>query len=335
MRPIPLVRGWTVLPAVRFLRGVGSPVYRWLEASGIPARILDTPSRSLPVASVFAFVERAARAEGAETLGLDLGRRVSAESFGAWGRMLVGTPTIYERLALSAERMRLEDTSLELWLEVDGPKARLCFRYVDGLGPGVVHGEDFTLMVCLEIFRRALGDDWRPEELALVRPRGERFRRDEMFRDVRVCHGGSSNQLTFPVEVLQRPLPLLPGPIGHEAETSVAEHAPSTDLCGSVRDTVTALLTRGHPSVEEVADIAGTSVRSLQRELARTGLTYSKVVDQSRFSLAKEYLEDPSASVTEIALQLGYGDGTAFSRAFRRWSGVTPSQHRKRLARAA
>ena len=331
MRPIPLVRAWCVTPFVRFLLGVGAPVYRWLESAGLPAVSIEVTSQPLPMKRVFDFIHRAARAEGAETLGLDVGRHVAADSFGAWGRMLTGTPTLYDRISASIEEMPQNDTGLDMWLEVDGPDARVCYRYLDGLGPGTVHAEDFTLMVCFEAFRRSVGEDFRPDAIVLARPRPERFRRDEMFRGVQLVHHGAANEIVFPSEQLECAMPLLPTPIGHD-ESDTLRPAPSLDLAGSIEDTVAALLPRGYPSVEEIAELAEASVRSLQRELARSGLSYSTLVDRARLRLASEYLADPTATVMEVGLQLGYGDSTAFSRAFHRWSGTSPTQYRQQLA---
>ena len=72
------------------------------------------------------------------------------------------------------------------------------------------------------------------------------------------------------------------------------------------------------------------SCRSLQRILAGHGLTLRRLLDQVRFERACELLEDDSARLVDIALDLGYSDQAHFTRAFRRWTGETPGAYRRR-----
>jgi hypothetical protein len=87
MQPIPLVSGWNLQPFANFLRGIGAPVERWLVEAGIPPDELMEPDRPVPLRHVLDFVEVAARAEGAESLGLDVGRQTAAECLGAYGAL--------------------------------------------------------------------------------------------------------------------------------------------------------------------------------------------------------------------------------------------------------
>ena len=75
------------------------------------------------------------------------------------------------------------------------------------------------------------------------------------------------------------------------------------------------------------------SRRTLQRKLAEVELSYLKLVDDTRHELALRYLDDSQKSVTEVTFLLGFSGQSAFSRAFRRWTGSSPTEHRaKKLA---
>ena len=333
MRPIPLVRGWALLPFVGFLREIGAPVGRWLEASKLSVETLQRPSRPVPLRLVLDFVDRAARAEGADTLAVDVGRHLPIDSLGGWRRLLAGSPTLHDRIGTCSRLMPLIITGLRIWLEVDGPRARLCERMTEGLGSEVRYAEDFNLMLALETIGRAAGPGWKPEAIHLPGRRSERFDRDELFRDVRMVYGARELQVVFSRELLSRPLPILPIPITEtdESEEVVQRHAPAQDLVGSLDNTVASMLPRGCPSIDEIAGIANTSVRTLQRRLDDAGLSFRRVVDRVRFRVAGEYLRDPTATVTEIAFQLGYSDSTAFTRAFHRLTGESPTAYQKSL----
>ena len=70
------------------------------------------------------------------------------------------------------------------------------------------------------------------------------------------------------------------------------------------------------------------SVRSLQRRLAEEGLTFSQLVDEVRLEMAVPQLRDRGIRITDVAFGLGYSNPAHFTRAFRRWAGVAPSEYR-------
>jgi AraC-like DNA-binding protein len=106
------------------------------------------------------------------------------------------------------------------------------------------------------------------------------------------------------------------------------------DGATSIRTRITSLLHRtsylGMPGLEEVAANLNLSVRSLQRRLREEGVNFQEVAESVRKTIALRYLEKGGHQVKEIAAMLGYNDIGAFTRAFKRWTGKTPSEHRDR-----
>jgi len=94
-------------------------------------------------------------------------------------------------------------------------------------------------------------------------------------------------------------------------------------------------LTSGEPTERGLAEAVGLSRRTLQRRLAAQGITYKRLVDETREALARRYLENPQRSLTEITFLLGFSEQSAFTRAFRRWHGESPSDYRRRSVQAA
>jgi AraC-like DNA-binding protein len=80
--------------------------------------------------------------------------------------------------------------------------------------------------------------------------------------------------------------------------------------------------------VEDVARDLGMSKRTLARRLSEDGLNFTEILQQLRHDLALRYLEDRKLHVSKIAWLLGFGAVSAFTHAFKRWSGKTPSQMR-------
>jgi AraC-like DNA-binding protein len=109
------------------------------------------------------------------------------------------------------------------------------------------------------------------------------------------------------------------GDVEHYAEVSF-----------DVRQHIADLLPRGELTLRSVADKLGMSTRTLQHRLRAEGASFSELVDGVRTTLAQRYLIERRLSVPDIAALLGYGDASAFHRAFKRWTGMTPRQFRAR-----
>jgi AraC-like DNA-binding protein len=85
-----------------------------------------------------------------------------------------------------------------------------------------------------------------------------------------------------------------------------------------------------YPTISHTARLLGVPVRTLQRRLQYEGLSYSELVEKTRFELACRLLDAPGGSVAQAAKALGYADPGSFSRAFRRWTDMSPRAYRQR-----
>lgn len=98
------------------------------------------------------------------------------------------------------------------------------------------------------------------------------------------------------------------------------------------RRTLVPLIREGRTTLAALAEAHHTSVRSLQRRLAEQGTSFQQLLDDTRRHLAEAHLTRDRLDVTEIALLLGYSEQSAFTRAFRHWTGLPPVQWRRQLA---
>ena len=86
------------------------------------------------------------------------------------------------------------------------------------------------------------------------------------------------------------------------------------------------LLPTGKANQQVIAKRLNKSVSTLQRQLSAEGTTFREIQDGTRQTLAEEYVRDGKHSLAQIAYLLGFSDQSNFSRAFKRWSGATPSE---------
>jgi AraC-like DNA-binding protein len=113
------------------------------------------------------------------------------------------------------------------------------------------------------------------------------------------------------------------------ASADVLQQTRDPDFAARVRALLASRDLAERPSAPDVASALGLHPRTLNRLLGKTGTGFNRMLADARFETAQRLLRDPAIPVISIAWSLGYADASAFSRAFRRWSGMTPSNWRK------
>ena len=107
----------------------------------------------------------------------------------------------------------------------------------------------------------------------------------------------------------------------------------STEIANAIRQIINTYAVGARIEIEGVARLADMSVRTLQRQLNRHGLKFNDLLNQAKFEHAKQMLSGPEVSIQAVARSLGYSDPAHFTRAFRRWSGLSPTAFRKNQQR--
>ncbi|HVJ19926.1 MAG TPA: AraC family transcriptional regulator ligand-binding domain-containing protein [Polyangiaceae bacterium] len=140
-------------------------------------------------------------------------------------------------------------------------------------------------------------------------------------------------RLVLPRSILERaviaPNVGLSAYLERHAEALQARVRSSVSLAGQVREMLTARLREGEPEQGAVAQALALSERTLQRRLQEEGVTFAELMDEVRADLSRMYLADPKLAVFEVAFLLGYSEPSAFNRAFKRWTGQSPSEFRR------
>jgi AraC-like DNA-binding protein len=106
--------------------------------------------------------------------------------------------------------------------------------------------------------------------------------------------------------------------------------APKSEFRGEVERRMEPMLASGPVRIDEVARALGCSRQTLYRRLKAEGVTFAELLDDLRHRLALRFVREQGLSVKESAYRLGFSDPAAFSRAFKRWTGKSPSEARGR-----
>ena len=118
-----------------------------------------------------------------------------------------------------------------------------------------------------------------------------------------------------------------------QAEALLQSVAAVSGPVGVWRQALVGLIRSGRTQLGDLAQALQMSPRSLQRRLAEHGHSFQTLLNQTRQQLAEAYLRDDSVELAEVALLLGYSEQSAFTRAFRQWTGQAPLQWRRQQAR--
>ncbi len=322
---IPLLRASSARPLFRFVEGGGTALRPFRDRLQPAFRGGES---LLPLAFVGSVFEDVARSAGLEDVGFRIGLETPVETFGAWGGLIARSPTVGAFLDAALENYRHFNTGYCLWTVVRGDDLWIYHRYGRALRRGRAHVIDLTLAMWLAAFRRMLGPAWRPREIHLEGEPPRHARQIEALATHRVCYRQPTLALVLPRDVLARPTG-----IASVAPVAFLEaDDPASDFAGSVRQAVVSLLRLGVADLPNAAAAAGMSERSFQRHLADVGLRFGRLVEEARFEVARALLADGALRVIDVSTELGYADSANFTRAFRRWTGVSPRQFRRTAA---
>ncbi len=240
--------------------------------------------------------------------------------------MISHAPTLFTALQQVCNWAPLEDTNLNMWLERDDGNVRICSKLAGTTGLlHLEHSQWLQNIFPVHIVRQFAGPDWVPATMAFEARYVPSRETEAFWSNTRFLSGQNASWIDVPVSLLS--LPNLANETPSNRSDDEAKLSGS-EIIGALKLMLPSYLDEGIPTVEEIAEMAGTSVRSFQRKLSSVGLTYSSLVANTRFDHAAKLLRDTDAKIIDVAFSSGYTDPAHFARAFRRISGVTPREFR-------
>lgn len=311
-------------------RGIGR---EWLLRDlSIDTAQLDRPDGRLPLSQCVRLISRVVRQTRDAGLGYEFGLRSNLAAHGSVGYGLMSHPTVGEALAFGLKYGSLRNPVLKLSLTVQGQYAAIEARETFPLGPMRQYAFD-AVMISLVRIGRQISGSFKPELELLFDcdepPHYARYR----SRLPLVRFRAGVNQLRFPAEYLQRPLHTANVSsaklVASQCERDLAVIDDGADLAARVRAMLADTGGR-YPNLDAVAERLHLSGRSLKRKLRERGLSYLDLLEDARKRDSLQLLEDPALGVGEVAQRVGYSDPASFTRAFRKWTGRTPTDWRTR-----
>jgi AraC-like DNA-binding protein len=193
-------------------------------------------------------------------------------------------------------------------------------------------GADFVMSLVLDLCRMNYGASLRPVEVRLSRVRPGDTEPYRHFYGCPIHFGANEDSFLISRRVADEQLGTANRQLAGTLDGILAAQLAALDknnVLARCKSNLLEQLTSGDASEEDMARQLHMSRRTLQRKLAESNTTYQKLVDDTRRDLALRYLEDPGKSITDVTFLLGFSGQSAFTRAFKRWTGTSPSHFRE------
>jgi len=300
--------------------------------AGLDPTLLDDPNARYPLSATTRLWQLAVEASGDPALGLKTSQFVSPTSFHALGYALVASTSLREVFERIVRYHQVVSDALELELSLVGERYEFRLRVPPDSPAPAAEAVDAFVAIYVRTCRNRLGRSYAPLAVHLRRPEPvDPQPWLDVFR-APVFFAAEENLLHFSRADFERTLDDGNPELAEHNEAVLKRtleqlHPPTWQR--RVRNCLEAQLPNGEPSAERIAQALHLSLRSLQRHLADEGVGYESLLAETRHSLALQHMRDPRCSISEIAYLLGFADTSSFSRAFKRWTGQSPSQYRE------
>jgi AraC-like DNA-binding protein len=318
----------------RVLESLGIASEPVLAAVNLRAADMDDPERSASFADLDRLFGLCLQRTNCGHFGLLVGQYVTLQSFGVAGRLARNAPSVGAALQDLAAFFVLHDSGGSLGVAIHDGRVTVSYGIQVA---GIKHADqihDLAVAALANVMRQLCGLGWRPAAVLLprkrpadIRPYREHFAAPLRFDSIMAA-------VAFPERDLSRAIadadPLLHKLLSDSAASAIARTDPI--LHAEVRRAIRLLLPMQRCSRAEVARQLGLHERTLGRRLQASGTTFQLLLDDTRLDMARQLLRDTHVSLARVAVALGYGDPTVFTRAFARWTGRTPSRFRTELA---
>ena len=332
---IPTATGVLARLAYARARRAGIPVKPLLKKAGLTDEQLNDRGARLAVQQQIAFLNLTANALGDEFLGFHLGQLPDLREMGLLYYVAASSETLGDALQRAARYSSIGNEGLSLsYLKAED--IRIGFDYVGIARHSDRHQIEFFLTLLIRLCRELTGLRLVPSRVRITHRRAHQGGSEmAAYFGPNISFGAKADELTLTEgakdEKVTSADPYLNELLVANCEQALAHRRTRRGAFrAAVENAIVPLLPHGKARAAPIAAKLGLSQRTAARRLASEGVTFSAVLEGLRGDLARQYLLDPDLSISRIAWLLGYQEVSAFTHAFKRWSGKTPREERVR-----
>ena len=318
---IHLVHNSIFEPFITASTQIGTPIEKILNKVNLPLQLLEKQDILIPERACWEFIREVSQLEGISNFGKLATEAVAHDEMIAIALLLVNCENLFDllkRFCLVAPTV--SDTGNYI---IEANRDHVVFKQKgERLLDDDKQVQLFEIAGMIQLVNLATDYQWHPSEIHLTFKPEYEVEDSELLGFSRVLF----NQ-PYPAITIPRGLLALPLKIKHSDRTLCT--AIPDEFISKVQHMITPYLSANHLTITTAAELSGTSVRTFQRRLKDHNSNFSDIVDKARVFQASSLLKGSNLKLIDIALSLGYSDASNFTRAFRRWTGVSPKEYRQ------
>lgn len=259
-----------------------------------------------------------------------VGQRTAIRSLGLIGRLMQHSRNIGEALRAFAAHTNAHSRGVVASLDVESDVALFSYTVYESGAESSDQISDAAIACTVNVLRALYGCEWMPSEVLLPRKAPVNLKPYRCHYRAPVRFDQEVAAIVLPRRELDVQIagadPLLKDVLEEEIESQTLDT--SSELADSIRRVLRTKLTSNHRSANRVANALTINRRTLSRHLRSERTSFRELTNEVRFETARQLLSNTGIPLGQIAAALGYSEASVFTRAFRRWSGQTPTAWR-------
>jgi AraC-like DNA-binding protein len=317
-------------------RGMGVDVNALLRNLPVEtARLLDHPE-SITADDLNNILLACEEQTTDQHFGLHLIESIELTAMGLYGYLLLNASTIGEFLSLAERYYPIFYQSASLEVTRQPRSWRLVYRRSDLSAVDQRHDDEWTLGAFVNTIRSRLGSQWQPLRTTFQGPAPENLLELQRFFGQDLSFNQPLNSFEVDAALLEMPLndadPRLLQIIREQADELLRGYSETESVEAQLRLLIMKDLELGPPKADNIARQMGMSLSTFKRFLAKRDLGFRALRDSVVRELATRALAETDVQISQVAMQLGYSEVSAFNHAFLRLVGQSPRDYRRQVA---
>jgi AraC-like DNA-binding protein len=311
--------------AVAMIKNGLSPDY-YFRKFNLPTGVDEDPESLLPVKPIYLLSNYIAKNRRIKNFGAQAAALTPWHKISSLVPLIASSKNLGDMLEDFCKVASGQSSVVSFSLENQGANYQFCYT-----GSAPIHNdiqmELYRITGMIQLIQLAAGSGWRPEHIQLLMRKNSAPAACELLKQSKLTFSQVRSCISVPAILLRLPVKI---EITANPYTS-QRYDMKAEFVVTLRQIVTIYVCNGNCKIDTIADAIDIPVRSLQQRLQAKGLKFNDLLNQIKYSLAKYMLENSSLHIRQISSHLRYTDAAHFTRAFRRWAGISPSQYRANL----
>jgi AraC-like DNA-binding protein len=314
----------------------GADADKLLMKAGLSRAQIDNSKARVQVKGQIKFLNLVAEALNDDLLGFHLALHFDLRTAGLLYYVFASSETLDEALRSGARCSSIVNESIRLKVHEGKRRIDFVFEPVGIARHSDRHQIEFWVAAVIRACRLITRRHVTAQSITFAHRRKPTPELNRFFGS-KITFGADVDEMTFSPTIRSIAVvsadPYLNNLLVQYCEQAVADHRERGLFGASVENAIAVLLPHGKVRMSEAARKLGLSGKTLARRLSAEGLTFTDLLRNLRIDLANRHLADKELSISQIAWLLGYQGVSAFTHAYRRWTGHAPRTRRRRTVR--